>query len=199
MKTGQHWRRGKEEKIKSWIFVSIVLSFWLNLPWEAGLRWWCTWTKSVSYHDLKKTFLSIFLWFIVFCFCSCLFFHQIIFIKSSAISWPTFFLNRINSFQKHYLQDLVLQTVASFQLLLYPKLAFSSSISGKNLPWSEEGITIITMYHIILCGRFAQNSLCLIYLFVDLSKVMFDFSATFIPTVQDWVDVGCLVNAGKEI
>ena len=131
MKTGQHWRRGKEEKIKSWIFVSIVLSFWLNLPWEAGLRWWCTWTKSVSYHDLKKTFLSIFLGFIVFCFCSCLFFHQIIFIKSSAISWPIFFLNRINSFQKHYLQDLELQTVASFQLLLYPKLAFSSSISGK--------------------------------------------------------------------
>ena len=137
MKTGQHWRRGQDgenQKLDFCFNTKLeVLSFWLNLPWEAGLRWWCTWTKSVSYHDLKKTFLSIFLWFIVFCFCSCLFFHQIIFIKSSAISWPTFFLNRINPFQKHYLQDLELQTVASFQLLLYPKLAFSSSISGKNL------------------------------------------------------------------
>ena len=109
-----------------------MLSFWLNLPWEAGLRWWCTWTRSVSYHDLKKTYLSFFLQFIVFCFCSCLFFHQIIFKKSSAILWPTFFLKRINSFQKHYLQDLELQTVDSFQLLLlYPKLAPSSSNSGK--------------------------------------------------------------------
>ena len=63
MKTDQHWRRGKEEKTKSWISFNTkfeVLSFWLNLPWEAGLRWWCTWTKSVSYHDLQKNISEYF-------------------------------------------------------------------------------------------------------------------------------------------
>ena len=87
---------------------------------------------------------------------------------------------------------LQLQTVDSFQLLLlYPKVAPSSSNSGKK----KTNLDLRRVLQLLQCitlsdevdSRFAQDSLCLSYLFlfVDISKVLFDFSATFIPTVQD--------------